>query len=207
MSDKRTAGKKRTGDNRPMKKILFASGSKKNIEALTGIAEDLPAERTGTALRAAEAGRMMESGEFSLLVVNTPLEDSQGIDLCVSVREKLMYPVMLLTNEVTAGRIREDMEKRSILLFSRPVEKKTFNAALRALDAAGSILEQLRIHNQTLQNQLEEIRLINRAKAYLIRDMGMTESRAHKFIEKQAMDLRITKAAVAQNILKTYYNK
>ena len=32
----------------------------------------------------------------------------------------------------------------------------------------------------------------------------MSESQAHRYIEKQAMDLRVTKKEIAENILKTY---
>jgi AmiR/NasT family two-component response regulator len=55
-----------------------------------------------------------------------------------------------------------------------------------------------------LQLKIEEIRLVNRAKAILIQYLKMTEQEAHKYIEKQAMDLRITKREVATSILNTY---
>ena len=200
-------GRIHTESCKTMKKILFASGLQKNIEALTDISGDLTPEKAGSVTRASEAGRLMESGEFSMLVVNPPLEDSQGIDLCVYVTEKLMYPSLLITNEVTYDRIRDEMASRNIFLLCRPIDRRSFSAALQAMENASGILERMRVKNQELQLQIEEFRLISRAKAYLIRDMGMTESRAHKFIEKQAMDLRITRAAVARNILKTYYNK
>ena len=34
----------------------------------------------------------------------------------------------------------------------------------------------------------------------------MTEAQAHRYLEKQAMDMRITKAEVAKSILSTYEN-
>jgi len=34
----------------------------------------------------------------------------------------------------------------------------------------------------------------------------MSEKEAHKYIEKQAMDLRVTKRTIAEGILKTYEN-
>ena len=34
--------------------------------------------------------------------------------------------------------------------------------------------------------------------------LRMSESEAHRYIEKQAMDLRITKIEIAKNILKMY---
>ena len=50
----------------------------------------------------------------------------------------------------------------------------------------------------------DDIRLIDRAKWILITRMGMSENEAHRYIEKQAMDLRVTRRAIAEGLLKTY---
>ena len=51
---------------------------------------------------------------------------------------------------------------------------------------------------------MEDIRLVDRAKCILISQMDMREEEAHRYLEKQAMDRRTTKRAVAEGILKTY---
>jgi len=51
---------------------------------------------------------------------------------------------------------------------------------------------------------MEEIRVINRAKWVLIKHVNMTEDEAHRLIEKQAMDTRTTRRAVAESIIRTY---
>ena len=45
---------------------------------------------------------------------------------------------------------------------------------------------------------------MNRAKWLLIECLNMTEAEAHRYIEKQAMDLRISRREAAENIIKTY---
>ena len=54
--------------------------------------------------------------------------------------------------------------------------------------------------------KIEDIRIVDRAKLILISFMSMSEKEAHRYIEKQAMDLRVTRRAVAEGILKTYEN-
>ncbi|HHT83072.1 MAG TPA: ANTAR domain-containing protein [Clostridiales bacterium] len=54
------------------------------------------------------------------------------------------------------------------------------------------------------QSSMEEKDIVDRAKAVLIKHLSMTEQQAHRFIEKQAMDMRVNKTAVAEGILKTY---
>ncbi len=46
--------------------------------------------------------------------------------------------------------------------------------------------------------------LIKRAKSVLMEYLGFTEPQAHRYIEKHAMDMRVTKIEIARNILKIY---
>ena len=64
----------------------------------------------------------------------------------------------------------------------------------------------LGIHNENkkLSRRLEDMGLIDRAKCVLIQVLGMTEPQAHRYIEKQAMDMRVSKRQVAEELLKTY---
>jgi response regulator NasT len=50
----------------------------------------------------------------------------------------------------------------------------------------------------------EEEEIINRAKTTLMEYLGFTEPQAHRYIEKHAMDMRVTKMEIARNILKIY---
>jgi AmiR/NasT family two-component response regulator len=50
----------------------------------------------------------------------------------------------------------------------------------------------------------EEMEIINRAKTTLMEYLGFTEPQAHRYIEKHAMDMRVTKIEIAKNILKIY---
>ena len=62
----------------------------------------------------------------------------------------------------------------------------------------------LKNENARLQNQIEEIKLVDRAKCALIQYRHLTEQEAHYFLEKQAMDQRSTRRQVAQEIIRTY---
>lgn len=62
----------------------------------------------------------------------------------------------------------------------------------------------LQSENTKLHQKIQEIRLVDRAKCTLIQYLHMTEQDAHRYIEKQAMDLRMTRREIAEEILKTY---
>lgn len=47
-------------------------------------------------------------------------------------------------------------------------------------------------------------KIIDRAKRALSKYLGLSEPEAHRYIEKHAMDLRVTRVDVAVSILKVY---
>ena len=60
----------------------------------------------------------------------------------------------------------------------------------------------------SIEEKMEEIRIVNRAKWLLIGELKLDESEAHRYIEKQAMDRCVSKRVVAEEIIKTYsYNQ
>lgn len=56
----------------------------------------------------------------------------------------------------------------------------------------------------SIEEKMEEIRIVNRAKWLLISELKMDEQGAHRYIEKQVMDRCISKRIVAEEIIKTY---
>ena len=56
----------------------------------------------------------------------------------------------------------------------------------------------------SIEEKMEEIRIVNRAKWLLIEELKMSEKEAHRYIEKQAMDRCVTRRVIAEKILSTY---
>lgn len=55
-----------------------------------------------------------------------------------------------------------------------------------------------------IEEKMEAIRLVNRAKRLLISELKMSEPDAHHYITHQAMDRCAPKRAVAEEIIKLY---
>ena len=56
----------------------------------------------------------------------------------------------------------------------------------------------------SIEEKMEEIRIVNRAKWLLIGELKLDEPEDHRYIEKQAMDRCVSKRVVAEEIIKTY---
>ena len=75
---------------------------------------------------------------------------------------------------------------------------------IRLLTAVRTQLEQMQHKTEKLEAKVADIRIINRAKLLLVQHLQMTETEAHKYIEKQAMDTSMRRRIIAENIIRTY---
>ena len=77
-------------------------------------------------------------------------------------------------------------------------------AVLPALLASAERLRTLRDKTSSLQQRLDDSRIVARAKLLLISRLGMSEGDAHRYIEKTAMDSCLPRRDVAEGIIRTY---
>ena len=96
------------------------------------------------------------------------------------------------------------LEDSGVLTLPRPVNRQIFYSAVKLLVATNARLSKMEKQNRTLREKMEDIRAVNRAKWLLIEHLSMTEQDAHYYIEKQAMDTRLSRREVAEHIIRTY---
>ena len=82
--------------------------------------------------------------------------------------------------------------------------KPTLLQALSWMESSRERLRQLEKKSLSIEEKMAEIRLVNKAKWFLISELSMSEPEAHRYIEKQAMDRCIPKRSIAEEIIKTY---
>ena len=151
-----------------------------------------------------DAVDFMEKTEYDLIIINSPLEENSGVDLAIYAAEKYAAGVLLAVQNKYADMIAQKVEPYGVLVVGKPVVKAFFNQAVRFADVTRHRVQSLKEENIHLQLKLEEMKIISRAKCVLIQYLSMSEAQAHKYIEKQAMDMRQSKHHVAKQILKAY---
>ena len=77
-------------------------------------------------------------------------------------------------------------------------------ASVGLLLASQAKAERYRAENEKLRQKLEELRVVSRAKCLLVEYLHLDEESAHKYMERQAMEERKTRRAVAEEILREY---
>ena len=149
---------------------------------------------------AAGARRELLENSYDLVVINTPLPDEFGTRLAQDICQHSAAGVLLLVKAEHFPDIDGRLTPQGVLVLSKPMSTQLFTQSLRLLCGTRGLEKK----NATIEEKMEEIRLVNRAKWLLIGELNMTEQEAHRYIEKQAMDRCVTKRAVAEQILSTY---
>ena len=88
--------------------------------------------------------------------------------------------------------------------LAKPVSGQSLGQSLRLLCAMRERMKVVRERQGTVEEKIEEIRLVNRAKWLLIECLHMTEPEAHRYITRQAMEQRTSKKEIAENVIRTY---
>ena len=187
-----------------MGRALIVSAGASSNEYISARLTELGYTRPLIVPSGAEARRRMLESDFELIVVNSPLPDEFGHELCATAVEKTDAGVVLLVKAAAAEQLLTPMSEQGVLLVSKPFSNTLFLQVIHMASASNHRLQFLRQENNRMQEKLAQVRLVSRAKCCLIQHEQMTETEAHRYIEKTAMDTRRDRTEVAQNILDSY---
>lgn len=187
-----------------LKKILIVSSSQKGTDFLKNTLESELYSKIVATSSANEACKFINEDEFDIAVINSPLSDEFGLDLAKSIVSKSSIGVIMLVKADLSEELEKRAEGLGIYVVPKPILKPLLFGVLKMIIANKNRIADLKNENILLKNKIEEMKLIDRAKFTLIQYLNMTEATAHRYIEKQAMDMRLTKKQVAIEILKAY---
>lgn len=184
-------------------KVLVAGANDKTFALLQtllpGSSYDLPL-RAGSA---GEAKRMALDYAVDIAILNAPMRDEFGTQLALDLARDNVGVLLLVPGESFDG-VRDQVEDEGVMALAKPLTRQTLEMGLHMITALRGKLLQMDRRNRALQEKMTDIRTINRAKWLLIEQLRMTESEAHYYIERQAMDTRLSRREVAENIIRSY---
>lgn len=186
--------------------VLIVSSSKTVESSLSELLDVRTFRPIVTASSGSEARRLLILKNYDLVVINSPLSDEFGSDLALQMVENASLGVILLVKSESFEDMCNKVEDYGVLTVAKPISRQFFYQITKLLIAVGQKCHHFENENKKLQVKMEEVRLVSRAKCVLIQYLNMNEAQAHKYIERQAMDMRISKKSVAENILNTYCN-
>jgi len=187
-----------------MENALIISSTDKILDFLSETLNSASVKQIVALRSCGEARRLLLERDFDLVIVNAPLRDETGENLSRHIVSIGKAQVILIVKNEYFDAVSSICEDDGVLTVSKPVNKSVFWSALMLAKSAQNRIKKIQIENAELKQKIEDIRIIDRAKITLISYMNMSEKEAHRYIEKQAMDLRATRRIVAEGILKTY---
>lgn len=150
---------------------------------------------------AGEARRAMCDGSFETLVINAPLPDEFGRELAVQAADNGMDSILLCPGP-QADKLAAGLEKYGVFVLAKPLSRQQTAFALRLIQTGRQRLQKLTAQNRRLTKRLDEARIISQAKCALALCRGLSEEQAHRLIEKEAMDSRISSREAALEIMR-----
>jgi len=189
-----------------MESALIVSSSEKIAAALTEMLAQASVTNVTIVSNGGEARRILIDKEFDLYIVNAPLPDEFGESLALNIASREISVVVLIVRAELMDEVSDRVEDYGVITISKPISRALFWNALKLAAATHKKLKAIHNENKKLIQKIEDIRIIDRAKCILISHFSMSEPEAHRYIEKQAMDMRITRRKVAEQILRIYEN-
>jgi len=188
-----------------MPRALVVSSTQKGCDSLCSLMREYDRSIEFLhCLSAGEARRLVLDQELDLVVINAPLLDESGEELAVMVVQQSLAGSILVVRSQYFEQSEALFSEQGVLVVSKPVIRQMFFQALSLARSMRRRLTAMHTENEKLHKKIEEIKIIDKAKWVLIENLGMDEQQAHRYMEKQAMDLRKSRYAVALSLLKTY---
>lgn len=152
----------------------------------------------------ADAKNAVLSGEYDIVIVDGNLPGEPALELAVMITEKTNSGCLIIAAPEQSDAVADKLADAGVFLLDKPLDKTKFCRTVRLVDACRRRLEGIRRDHQKLKRRLDEIKAVNRAKMVLMQYLKFSEEQAHRYIEKQAMDLRMTRYEIAMKVIKTY---
>ena len=182
--------------------VLIAGKTSEICDSIAGLLIELDCDNISTFTSGAIV-RGVDISRFDSVIISTPLSDEFGLDLVADIAKN---GVVVLAKHEIADEVQKKIRFTGAFVLPRPFNKAMLIQTIKLAEVAHIGMAKLEEENRQLSQQLSDMKIVNRAKSMLMQYLNLTEEQAHRHIQKQAMDLRKTQRAVAEDILKTYQN-
>ena len=150
---------------------------------------------------ASAARRSVFEKDYDILAVCCPLTDEFGHELALDAAMRTAASVLLAVPAEVYEDVLEHVTDQGILVLERSAVRERIGTAVRFLAAIRNRRHQLEKEIRRANEKLEDVRIISKAKVYLMTEQNMTEDEAHRYIGKQAMNQGVSRRRIAEQLL------
>lgn len=168
------------------------------------LAEMLAEEGYDVVGQAADGQRAVELVEElrpDLVVLDVKMPKVDGITAASRIAEKRIAPVVILTAFSQRELVERARDAGAMAYIVKPFGKADLLPAIEIARSRFAEIQHLEKEVAGLADRLEARKLVDRAKGALQEHLGITEADAFRWIQKTAMDLRLSMREVAERVV------
>ena len=181
-----------------------------NSEIPAGILREmLPRDSFPSVLFAASitaARRTLLAREVDLLVIDAPLQKESALRFAQEIAQRSTPGLLLLMGAELYHQQAARLEEAGIPVLPKPISKAMLQHSVRLLCTAQKRLYIAQRETMDLQQKMQEVRIIASAKRLMQEQLGWEEERAHRYLQKRAMDQCCTNYEAARYIIQKLKN-
>lgn len=144
----------------------------------------------------------LKAEKYDAVIIDAPISGGREYELAKHIAGQTLSGCLMVCESITADTA--ELEECGVLILEREFKDKLFGRALKLISASRRRVIGFESENRKLHRKLDEIKIVNRAKIVLMKYLNFSEPQAHRYIEKQSMDLRMSRYDIAMKIIKTY---
>jgi response regulator NasT len=185
----------------PIRRVVIAED-----EALIrlDLAEMLGEEGYDVVGQAADGERAIELAEElrpDLVVLDVKMPKLDGISAAQRIATKRIAPVVILTAFSQRELVERARDAGAMAYLVKPFTKNDLVPAIEMAVSRFAELQMLEAEVADLTERLETRKLVDRAKGVLQQQLELSEPESFRWIQKTAMDLRLSMRQVAEGVI------
>ncbi|MGH3366697.1 MAG: ANTAR domain-containing response regulator [Nocardioidaceae bacterium] len=144
---------------------------------------------------------LVEEHRPDLVVLDVKMPKLDGITAAERIARQRIAPVVILTAFSQRELVERARDAGAMAYLVKPFGKNDLVPAVEMAVSRHAELHDLEREVSDLSGRLEARKLLDRAKAVLQQSRGLSEPEAFRWIQKTAMDLRLSMTDVAQGVI------
>lgn len=181
--------------------VLVVSASNNFNETIASLLPENTYEPIRYVANISAGKRMISERAFDFVIINSPLPDETGVRFAIDICNASATVVLLVVRNELYAEINDKVNEYGVFTLAKPTSKPFMANALTWMITARERLRKSEKKTLTIEEKMQEIRIVNKAKWALIAKRAMTEEDAHRYIEKMAMDRCVSRRTIAEEIL------